>query len=121
MPCQGAHGLGMCLAPLVRSRFYNNEPWHCAHGCSFLVHRALRPCAVRRHHGCELAVVWCPIRPWHCAHGFLSWLTAQGLGALVLAWRGGRLHQVPCRCSHGVHTTHVVEPMCACSSPVCMS
>ena len=31
---------------------------------------------------------------------------------------GGKPHQAPCRCGHGVHTTHVVEPMCVCSSCV---
>ena len=55
----------------VRFRF--NEPWHCAHDCSLLVHRALRPCAVHRHSGASRLFVWCPIRPWHCAHGLLVW------------------------------------------------
>ena len=58
------------------------------------------------------------IRPWHCAHGFISWLTAQGLGALVPVRGGGRPHHALCHCGHGVHTTHVVEPMCACLSRV---
>nr|CAN79372.1 hypothetical protein VITISV_028501 [Vitis vinifera] len=46
---------------------------------------------------------------------FLAGLLAQGLGALVLARGGARPHHAPCCCSHGLHATHVVEPMCACS------
>ncbi|RVX12390.1 hypothetical protein CK203_010512 [Vitis vinifera] len=46
---------------------------------------------------------------------FLAGLLAQGLGALVLAREGARPHHAPCCCSHGLHATHVVEPMCACS------
>nr|CAN61311.1 hypothetical protein VITISV_034431 [Vitis vinifera] len=80
-------------------------------------YKALRPCAVRRHLGASELLLGA-IRPWHCAHGFINWLTAQGLGALVLVRGGDRPHQVPCRCGHGVHTTHVVEPMCVCSSRV---
>ena len=64
---------------------------------------------MRRHLGASQLLLGA-IRPWHYAHGFISWLTAQGLGALVLARGGGRPHQAPCRCGHGVHTTHVVEP-----------
>ena len=77
----------------------------------------MRPCAVRRHLGASQLSLGA-IRPWHCAHGFISWLTAQGLGALLPARGGGRPYQAPCRCGHGVHTTHVVEPMCACLSRV---
>ena len=40
------------------------------------------------------------------------------LGTFVPAQGGGRLHPTPCRCGHGVHTTHVVEPMCTCSSHI---
>ena len=50
-PCQGAHGLGMLLAPTRQVQLHSDEPWHCAHGCSLLVHRALRPCVVSRCHG----------------------------------------------------------------------
>ena len=33
--------------------------------------------------------------------------------------RGGdRPHHASCRCGHEVHTTHVVEPMCVCSSRI---
>nr|CAN68425.1 hypothetical protein VITISV_038862 [Vitis vinifera] len=46
---------------------------------------------------------------------FLAGLLAQGLGALVLVREGARPHHAPCCCSHGLHATHVVEPMCACS------
>ena len=113
VPCLGAHGLGLLLA----SQLPSNEPWYCAHGWSLLVHRALCPYAVHRHLGASQLSLEA-IRPWHCAHGFISWLTAQGLSALVPARGGGRLQQALCRCGHGVHTTHVVEPMCACSSCV---
>nr|CAN73575.1 hypothetical protein VITISV_008297 [Vitis vinifera] len=46
---------------------------------------------------------------------FLAGSLAQGLCALVLARGGARPHHAPCCCSHGLHATHVVEPMCACS------
>ncbi|RVW73862.1 hypothetical protein CK203_059900 [Vitis vinifera] len=66
------------------------------------------------------------LRPSLCFHflygltsvKFIPWLTAQGLGALVPARGGGRSHHAPCCCGHGVHTTHVVELMCACLSRV---
>ena len=117
VPCLGAHGLGLLLVSPCLVQLHSNEPWHCAYGWSLLVHRALRPCAVRRHHGAS-QLLFGAIKPWHCPPGFISWLTAQGLGILVPTRRGGRLHQAPCRCRHGVHTTHVVEPMCACARVV---
>lgn len=62
MPCQGAHGPGMCLAPSIRSRLHSNEPWHYAHGCFFLVHRALCLCAMHKYHGFESAARLVPHR-----------------------------------------------------------
>ena len=54
---------------LCQVKLYSNEPWHCAHGCSFLVHRALRPCAMHSPHGPKSVVLLVPhqtmaLRPW---------------------------------------------------------
>ena len=85
----------------VRFRF--NEPWHCAPVLCIGV-RVLIGCLsdAPSGHGITPMV-------------FLAGLLAQGLGALVLARGGARPHHGPCCCSHGLHATHVVEPMRACS------
>ena len=120
VPCLGAHGLGLLLASPVRSDVIATshgiapmaDPSWCTGHCAPVLCVGI-PVRVSYLFGAT--------RPWHCAHGFISWLTAQGLGALMPAWGEGRLHQAPCRCGHGVHTTHVVEPMCACSSHIYVS
>ena len=50
-----AHVMSRCPWPKhvasshYQVKLHNNESWHYAHCCSFLVHRALCPCVVRRH------------------------------------------------------------------------
>ena len=121
MPCRGAHGLDILLAPTVRS-----SSTATSHGIASMTvssqcigHCALVPCIVLM--SSSQLRIQCPIEPWHCAHGFSNWLVAQGLGALVPTRGGGRPHQAPFRCGHRVHAAYVVEPMCACLSVVRVS
>ena len=116
MPCQGAHDLGVLLASFVRSSSIATshgivpmaEPSWCIRHCTPVLCEGIM--------GVSQLLYNAPL-----GHGFFSWLIAQGLGTLVPARGGDRSHQALCRYGHKVHTTHVVEPMCACLSSIRVS
>ncbi|WKA03515.1 hypothetical protein VitviT2T_021618 [Vitis vinifera] len=113
-PCRGAHGLGLLLSLPVSGSASTSHgiapmavPSWCTGHCTPVLCIGIR------------VLVGC-LSDAPSGHGiapmvFLVGLLAQGLGALVLARGGARPHHAPCCCSHGLHATHVVEPMCACS------
>ena len=113
-PCRGAHGLGLLLSLPVSGSASTNHgivpmavPSWCTGHCAPVLcigTRVLVGCLSDAPSGHGIAPMV-----------FLAGLLAQGLGALVLARGGARPHHAPCCCSHGLHATHVVEPMRACS------
>ncbi|RVW18785.1 hypothetical protein CK203_102734 [Vitis vinifera] len=113
-PCRGAHGLGLLLSLPVSgsaSTSHGIAPMAVLSWCT-------GHCAPVLCIGTRVLVSFLSDAP--SGHGiapmvFLAGLLAQGLGALVLARGGARPHHAPCCYSHGLHATHVVEPMRACS------
>ena len=113
-PCRGAHGLGLLLSLPVSGSASTNHgivpmavPSWCTGHCAPVLcigTRVLVGCLSDAPSGHGIAPMV-----------FLAGSLAQGLGALVLARGGARPHHAPCCCSHGLHATHVVEPMRACS------
>nr|CAN71788.1 hypothetical protein VITISV_031914 [Vitis vinifera] len=113
-PCRGAHGLGLLLSLPVSgsaSTSHGIAPMAVSSWCTG--HCAPVLCIGTR------VLVGC-LSDAPSGHGIapmvlLAGSLAQGLCALVLARGGARPHHALCCCSHGLHATHVVEPMCACS------
>ena len=144
VPCQGAHGLGhaltlsvsqgsllpcprhalpILLVASVSHQATDSQHWAMAlaHGYSIPLHRAVCPCAMHRHHEFESTAC----RVSHRAMTMCPWLLKLAqctslLSTLVPVRGGGSPHLAPYRCGHGVHATHVVEPMCACVPHKCL-
>ena len=112
-PCRGAHGLGLLLSLPVSGSASTSHgiapmavPSWCTGHCAPVLcigTRVLVGCLSDAPSGHGIAPMV-----------FLAGLLAQGLGALLPARGGDRPHHAPCCCSHGLHATHVVEPMRAC-------